>query len=506
MKMRISVVIPAYNGEQWIERAVRSALNQNLTAGDGLPELFEVIVRDDGSTDGTLAVLEGIKDARLRVVKGENCGGIAASFQAAFDLATTEYVVVLGQDDLLDPNYFARVLPEFKFNIAMVSCHPRFVDGDFKPYVNPDDPRTQIPKPTNRTKEQWLATFNVVNLYFGINTYLRQAVIDAGGFDVKAGWLLDWDLYTRLVQKFAIHVIEEELCSLVLRVDSTSNIPLAKLPEQHRYYRYIREKNFKPTKMKLVIATPMYMSQEWSPFGDSMLYTTKMLTMAGVDWEILRVNGDSYVDRAKNTLLANFLETDGTEILMIDSDMQWHPTAVSRLLMHPEEIVAGAYPFKNNWNAFTGNPLVEVKDGVRQYAGWRELSDGANLLEAYNVSGGFLRMKRAAIEKFADAYPDLIYQDDYAWPGKKGRIYTEFFKCGVRDFQRYSEDSHFSALCREAGMKLWIDPNITFTHYGTKGWTGNFHESILKPPAEIEQIMKDRKVLEENIVQTKVAA
>ena len=47
---RISVVIPAYNGEKYIEAAVQSALDQILIAPDGLPETFEVIVRDDGST------------------------------------------------------------------------------------------------------------------------------------------------------------------------------------------------------------------------------------------------------------------------------------------------------------------------------------------------------------------------------------------------------------------------------------------------------------------------
>lgn len=487
---RVSVVIPVHNGEKWIMRAVQSALAQNITAADGLPELFEVIVRDNCSTDGTVAALEPIvlADKRLRIVRGEELLSIGESFRAAFKLAQTKFVTIMGCDDLIDENYLSRVLKEFSAGVAMVGCHPRFIDGEFAPYVNPDDPRTKIPNPTNRTREQWLATFNISNLYFGINTYRTNAVDDVGGFDPKAGWLLDWDLYTRLVKKFEIKVIEEELCSLMLRNDTTSNIPMEKLPEQHKYYRHIREKNFKPTKMKLMIATPFYMSQEFSHYGTSLLYTCRMLTLAGIDWERLEVNGDSYVDRAKNTLLANFLESDGTDLLMIDSDLQWHPNAVARLLQHPEEIVAGAYPFKNSWDQFVGNPLVEIKNGARQYAGYRELTDGSFLIEAYNVSGGFLRIKRAALERFADHYPNDIYQDDYAWPGRNGRIYTEFFKCGVINYQRFSEDSHFAHRCREMGMKLWIDPNITFTHYGVKGWTGNFHESLQRPPEETARL------------------
>jgi hypothetical protein len=74
--------------------------------------------------------------------------------------------------------------------------------------------------------------------------------------------------------------------------------------------------------------------------------------------------------------------------------------------------------------------------------------------------------------------------------------YTSFFMCDVVDYERYGEDAYFSRRMREAGIRLWIDPNITITHYGMNGWTGNLHESILKPPEEIARIMAERdKVL-----------
>ena len=513
--MRVSIVIPAYNGERWIRRAVESALAQVLAAGDGLPELYEVIVRDDGSTDGTIAALDGINDARLRVVKAENAGGIGASFREAFALASGEFVTVLGQDDLIDTNYLARVLAEFKGDIAMVACHPRFVDTDYQPYDNPADRRCQIPKPVNMTREDFLRVFRIGNMYFGINTYRRAAVLDVGGFDEKAGWLLDLDLYIGLVKKYSIHVIEEALCSLNLHEGATSNLKISDTPTQHRYQRYVHQKHFRPdpTKMKVALATPFYMSQEYSHFGESMIHTCTMLTNAGIPWELIRIEGDSYVDRAKNTAVANFLETDCTDLIMIDSDEKWHPEAISRLLQHPEEIVVGAYPFKNNWGAFAGNPLIETVDGKQQYAGWRGLPDGSCLLEAYNIAGGFTRIKRSALEKYADAYPDDVYLDDYAWPNRKGRIYTMFFMCDVKDYQRYGEDAYFSRRMRDAGVRLWIDPNITITHYGIHGWTGNFHESILKPPEEIAAIQAEleRKAaagepLGENVVPLKQAS
>jgi glycosyltransferase involved in cell wall biosynthesis len=492
--MRVSIVIPTYNGQKWIRAAVQSALAQAFIAADGLPELYEVIVRDDGSTDGTLDALEGIVDKRLRVVRDPENLGLVRSFQRAFDLATTPYVTMLGQDDLLDADYLSCVMREFaEHDCAMVSCRPRFIDGDGNPYDRAGDARLNIPFPDNLPRDQLRQQLRPGNRHFGINTYLRRAVIDAGGFDEKAGWLLDWDLYLSLLKDREIRIIEKPLCSLGLRDDCTSALRLDQMPVQHRYYNHVSRKHFRPTKFKLGLATPFYMSQEYSHYGTSMIATCTMLTQAGIDWELLHVNGDSYVDRAKNTLLANFLESDCTDLLMIDSDEQWHPTAVSRLLQHPEDIVAALYPFKNNWGAFVGNPLINEIDGTRSYAGYRELADGSCLLEAWNVGGGFLRIKRAALERFQDRYSDDVYVDDYAWPGRAGRTYTQFFSCEVVNHQRYGEDTNFCRRLREMGERIWIDPNITIMHYGIKGWEGNFHQHILKTPEEIAKIQAERR-------------
>ncbi len=477
-----SIIIPAKNGERWIQNAIRSALANNPG---------EVIVYDDHSTDDTFAKANGIHDKRLRIIKnpGESTG-IAASFQAAFDVSMGEFVTIMGQDDLIDEDYLERVSTEFKDDVAMVACHPRFIDVDGNPYINADDPRLKIPKPVNMPREEFLRIFMIGNMYFGINTYRRSAVIEAGGFDSKAGWLLDLDLYIRLVKAHSIHVIEEELCSLTLSTETTSYLTRNKIPAQHQYEIYVREKNFRSGKMKVIFATPFYMSQENSNFGESMIYTLRMLSQAGIEWDLIRVSGDSYVDRAKNTIVANFLETDGTDLVMIDSDESWHPTAISRLLQHPEDIVAGAYPFKNNWGQFAGHPLVEMKEGIPVNIG-RPLSDGSVLLEAYSITGGFLRIKREALVKYARTYPEDVYLDDFAWPSRPGRIYTAYFMCDIKDYIRYGEDSYFSRRMRECGVKLWIDPNITINHHGMNTWSGNMHESRLRAPEEIKKIEEE---------------
>lgn len=86
-----SVVIPAYNAEQCIERCVNSVLNQ--TFGE-----FEIIVVNDGSTDGTLERLAKFSDKRLKVVSQENAG-VSAARNKGIENAQNPYICFLDSDD-----------------------------------------------------------------------------------------------------------------------------------------------------------------------------------------------------------------------------------------------------------------------------------------------------------------------------------------------------------------------------------------------------------------------
>lgn len=88
----VSVVVPTYDREELIERAVRSALDQTV-------EVLEVLVVDDASRDGTGRALESLADPRIRYVRHpENRGGARAR-NTGIDLATGSYVAFLDSDD-----------------------------------------------------------------------------------------------------------------------------------------------------------------------------------------------------------------------------------------------------------------------------------------------------------------------------------------------------------------------------------------------------------------------
>ncbi len=88
----VSVILPVYQGEDTIMRAVQSVLNQTYRH-------LELIVVDDGSSDGTLKLLQTISDPRLRVFSRENAG-VAAARNFAFAQASGAYIAFIDADDL----------------------------------------------------------------------------------------------------------------------------------------------------------------------------------------------------------------------------------------------------------------------------------------------------------------------------------------------------------------------------------------------------------------------
>lgn len=100
MKPLISILIPAYNAERWIADTIRSAIAQNW-------DRKEIIIVDDGSTDGTLAVAERFASPSVRIMTQSNQGAATAR-NTALSLSKGDYIQWLDADDLLAPDKISR--------------------------------------------------------------------------------------------------------------------------------------------------------------------------------------------------------------------------------------------------------------------------------------------------------------------------------------------------------------------------------------------------------------
>jgi glycosyltransferase involved in cell wall biosynthesis len=118
-----SVVLPTFNGERFVRRAVDSVLAQDH------PEL-ELLVIDDGSTDATPELVESISDSRVRLIGRPN-GGVAAARNTGIMHAGGDAVAFIDQDDEWLPRKLSVQLAELrKEGRAMVGCHMRYVNAD----------------------------------------------------------------------------------------------------------------------------------------------------------------------------------------------------------------------------------------------------------------------------------------------------------------------------------------------------------------------------------------
>jgi glycosyltransferase involved in cell wall biosynthesis len=101
MSPKVSVIMPVFNGAQYVKEAVESVLNQDFAD-------FEFIIIDDKSTDGTAEVINSIKDDRIRFFINEKNLGRAGSDNASLKYVTGEFIAKMDSDDICLPNRLSR--------------------------------------------------------------------------------------------------------------------------------------------------------------------------------------------------------------------------------------------------------------------------------------------------------------------------------------------------------------------------------------------------------------
>lgn len=129
----VSILVPLYNKAPYVEETIRSALAQTYAP-------IEVIVIDDGSTDGSAEVVAAIDDRRLRLIRRENRGANATRNEL-LELAHGEFIQYLDADDLIDETKIERQMGVFSDDVDAVVCRVRRHGGarELLPPLDVDD-------------------------------------------------------------------------------------------------------------------------------------------------------------------------------------------------------------------------------------------------------------------------------------------------------------------------------------------------------------------------------
>lgn len=191
MKPIISVVIPLYNKENEIQRAIQSVLAQSLPN-------FEVIVVNDGSTDNSFEQVQKITDPRIRIISQENQGVSAARNKGTAN-STANWIAFLDADDEWHPEFLE----------SLLNLKTQFPDADVLSssysIVNRDG-TSRLPRTSNLFSENWIGIFTdfieILNVDspFNSSSFIvnKRTLEKTGGFIKGLQFGEDVDIWIRL--------------------------------------------------------------------------------------------------------------------------------------------------------------------------------------------------------------------------------------------------------------------------------------------------------------------
>ncbi len=200
----VSVIIPTYNRGRYLEEAVDSVRRQSYGR-------WELIVVDDGSTDGTLPFLSALKEPRLRVVNIAHRGNPAAVRNQGLAGARGRYVAFLDSDDCWEPQKLEHQLatlttrPAFRWSYTAVTLIDA-ASGE----IDTSPPKYPVWRPYSGLIVEHLLLHRAK---IACPTVLveRNLLLDVGGFDESLPFCEDYDLWLRLAEVSPVWALPERL-------------------------------------------------------------------------------------------------------------------------------------------------------------------------------------------------------------------------------------------------------------------------------------------------------
>ena len=272
---------------------------------------------------------------------------------------------------------------------------------------------------------------------------------------------------------------------------------------------------------KLFVATPMYGGQCHGMYCKSTADLAKLTSHYGIETKFFYLFNESLITRARNYCVDEFMRSDYTHMIFIDSDIGFDPNDVLTMLAlmdteNPENdkhIMCGPYPKKTiawekikkavdkgfaddnpgNLERYVGDYVFNPASGQSEI----RLDEPVKVLEG---GTGFMMMTKHAFQEFEKAYPDYSYKPDH--------VRTKHFD-GSREIMMYfqalidpkskrylSEDYMFCQWMREIGVDTWLCPWMRLLHTGSYTFGGSLVDLAqvgASATADVSQIKKMKK-------------
>ena len=213
---------------------------------------------------------------------------------------------------------------------------------------------------------------------------------------------------------------------------------------------------------KVFLASPAYRDVGVG-YAFALFHSSAALSNAGIAAELAIFSGDCHVDDARNRLVRDFLASDCTDLVFLDTDLRWEPSDLVALCQYDRDVVGASYPLKQDEGGYPVMPLEG--DTVA-------CPDQDGLIEVGGLPTGFLRIRRHVLETLAAGAPRYFGKHDV------GASTPLIFERTLTGTVRWGGDYTFCRKWRDAGGKIHLMPMPDMAHTGEWTWSGSFAASL----------------------------
>lgn len=213
---KVSVIMPVYNGGLYIQKAIRSILNQTYNN-------FEFIIIDDDSTDKTRKIIQSFNDRRIILIKNKQQIGVAKCLNIALNKVNSKYIARMDADDI---SKLKRLEIQLKYllnhsDVGVVGSSVDLIDSNGKVYGN-----KQYLFKKNDIQNQLLKR----NIIIHPTVMFQKKLIDKyGGYDVDLNGAEDYDLWLRLAKHTKIINLPDKLLKYRIHPENVSNYAIKRV-------------------------------------------------------------------------------------------------------------------------------------------------------------------------------------------------------------------------------------------------------------------------------------
>lgn len=231
------------------------------------------------------------------------------------------------------------------------------------------------------------------------------------------------------------------------------------------------EQGFSLAGRKLFVALPAYDFKVSLKLAVSLARLAQKLPQHGIELSIGSICGCSVVSRARNLLVRDFLDSDCTDLMFIDADINFEPDDVLRLMAwasDPKKGIVGGVPRTRKTNKVYIAQLDQDEEGLTM--------NRMGLVRAKRIATAFMLVRREVFERLVNENPQWDYYDHNT--DKKLNAVFDFL---VTEEGYMGEDYLFCDRARAIGYEVWIDPTIKLGHMGVQEYEGDFGKDVLYP-------------------------